>query len=486
MSTTDTSQTTGIKTTSIAGDVAVGRNVSAGGTMYVAGSTTVGHNMTVKGWLEAANIKGAIKGIFSTLEELKSAYPVPETGWAAGVGTASPFTLYIVKEQNGLNTWVASGGTLDITVDMTEYTEQVEQLRQEVGVVSSDIIELEQGKQDVLTAGDKIDITDNTISVTGVYGQTEVDQKFAKTGSDIMTIASSLTDEINTVRKSVTAVDTALTEFEATKGKNGGIAPLDASGKVPTQNLPGYISQVVEFGGIKSVAGVRASTLEKSSTDDGCTVYFDGSYRKTFLIYYDGLYYTDWLDSERFGTAGDRGITPGNDKIFVDTSTDNTYRWSGSTLSLIGSGLSLGHTSSTAFPGDEGAVLQEQITNVYTKTEADAEIMEVKSYADSKVSSLSNTVYTKTDVDGFIKDAKAYADTGDEKLSDAIDEVSRKITNAYTKTEVDVMFGNVNSKITDTKTELNTSIKTLSDKVDDMATTLNFKIVVDPDCNPFV
>ena len=45
----------------------------------------------------------------------------------------------------------------------------------------------------------------------------------------------------------------------------------------------------------------------------------------------------------------------------MDVSTNKTYRWSGTTLAVIGSDLALGHSSGTAFPGDEGADLQERI-----------------------------------------------------------------------------------------------------------------------------
>lgn len=50
-----------IPTKQIDGDVAVGRNVSMGGSGTVRGSMTVGHNLTVEGWLEAKNIRDRTK-----------------------------------------------------------------------------------------------------------------------------------------------------------------------------------------------------------------------------------------------------------------------------------------------------------------------------------------------------------------------------------------------------------------------------------------
>ena len=70
-------------------------------------------------------------------------------------------------------------------------------------------------------------------------------------------------------------------------------------------------------------------------------------------------YYNNWLDADKFGeTATIDGRTPDSGKIYTCTSSNKTYRWSGSELVTIGSDLALGHTASTAFPGDEGAVLQ--------------------------------------------------------------------------------------------------------------------------------
>lgn len=87
------------------------------------------------------------------------------------------------------------------------------------------------------------------------------------------------------------------------KGTAGGLAELDTSGKVPSSQLPSYVDDVLE---------------------------------------YDG--------KANFPTAGETG------KIYVDTSANITYRWSGSTYVEIGSSLALGETSSTAFRGDYGKI----------------------------------------------------------------------------------------------------------------------------------
>lgn len=128
-----------IKTTQIDGDVSVGRNVAIGGKADIAGSVHVGHNMKVDGWLEAPNIKGANKGIFLTVQELREAYPNPHDGWMAGVGASTPFTAYVGKGGD----WVATGGTIEVTVDMSQYTEGVEQLQEDIDAVKADVRTLE-------------------------------------------------------------------------------------------------------------------------------------------------------------------------------------------------------------------------------------------------------------------------------------------------------------------------------------------------------
>ena len=87
------------------GDLSVGRDLSVGGDSQLRGNATVGHNLTVKGWLEARNIKWANKGLFTSEEALKKAYPRPEKGWWAIVGKTLPGDIYVAE--NGA--WVPTG-----------------------------------------------------------------------------------------------------------------------------------------------------------------------------------------------------------------------------------------------------------------------------------------------------------------------------------------------------------------------------------------
>lgn len=123
-------------------------------------------------------------------------------------------------------------------------------------------------------------------------------------GANKTTVDSSLSSSsTNPVQNKV--VNSALSGKLATslKGAANGLAELDANGKVPTSQLPSYVDDVLEYSA-------------KSS----------------------------------FPTTGETG------KIYVDTATNKTYRWSGSAYVEISASLALGTTSSTAYYGDKGKV----------------------------------------------------------------------------------------------------------------------------------
>lgn len=73
----------GHKITPIDGDLAVSRNAEIGGDADIHGKARVAGSLKVEGFLDAPNIKGAVKGLFATEEELKREYPNPRPGWCA-------------------------------------------------------------------------------------------------------------------------------------------------------------------------------------------------------------------------------------------------------------------------------------------------------------------------------------------------------------------------------------------------------------------
>lgn len=94
-----------VKTTQLDGDVSVGRNTSIGGNITIQGGGRVKGTFVIDGWLDAKNIKGSNKGIFTTAEKLREAYPRPHDGWWAIVGKSLPSPIYVGDGGE----WVATG-----------------------------------------------------------------------------------------------------------------------------------------------------------------------------------------------------------------------------------------------------------------------------------------------------------------------------------------------------------------------------------------
>jgi hypothetical protein len=352
-----------IPTKQIDGDVAVGRNVSMGGTGTVRGSLTVGHNLTVEGWLEAKNVKGPNKGLFKTAAQLRESYPNPQDGWWALVaveGSASSDHLGQLFMADG-GTWVAQvdsdGNALlkgNPTIDSTEYLEAVEQMTADLDAVKVDVsqnaTDIKSLRSTQTTQGDSI----NSLS-----------EKVTQAQADITAGVAS----IATLNKSVTQAQADIDAIEASKGKASGIAPLGEDGKISSEYMPENVDDVLEFSDEVESVTVVTSTLDKKSTDEGCAVVYNTA-SCSFIIQYtttaDGVetkdYYNDWLDAEAFGTTnGNYGKKPHAGKIYIDVKNNKSYRWNGSDLVVLSSDLALGHSADNAFPGDEGVDLQDRM-----------------------------------------------------------------------------------------------------------------------------
>lgn len=101
------------------------------------------------------------------------------------------------------------------------------------------------------------------------------------------------------------------------KGANSGVATLGADGKVPSSQLPSFVDDVIEG------------------------------------YYYDGKFYEE--------VAHTTEITPEGGKIYIDLSTEKTYRWGGSTYAEISAGLALGETQGTAYEGSKGKQVADNL-----------------------------------------------------------------------------------------------------------------------------
>ncbi len=114
------------------------------------------------------------------------------------------------------------------------------------------------------------------------------------------------------------------------KGAAGGIAELDASGKVPAAQLPSYVGDVIEG-------------------------YLSG-----------GKFYKE--------SAHTTQITGESGKIYTDLGTNKTYRWGGSAFVVISETLALGETASTAYPGNKGKTAYEHSQSAHAPANAEANV----------------------------------------------------------------------------------------------------------------
>lgn len=145
------------------------------------------------------------------------------------------------------------------------------------------------------------------------------------------------------------------------KGDLNGVAELDANGKVPASQLPGYVDDIVDFEGIMQLP----PTLEMGSYSGapaGIAYVRTGAYFVARTS--DNKCYGNWggdpeeniAPPESYGTYENSRWVPVPGKLYTDTSTNKVYRWSGSALVEISSSLALGETASTAYRGDRGKI----------------------------------------------------------------------------------------------------------------------------------
>lgn len=111
-------------------DLIVDRHATVGGNTTLRGDTAVGGDLRVDGWLEAPNIKSALKGLYASAETLMRQWPRPEPGWFALVGDTLPATLFRSEEGKWVNCGVAPES---FSVDMHQFKQllQAENLRAE-------------------------------------------------------------------------------------------------------------------------------------------------------------------------------------------------------------------------------------------------------------------------------------------------------------------------------------------------------------------
>lgn len=175
------------------------------------------------------------------------------------------------------------------------------------GLSTNDYTTDEKNKLAGIEAGANKTVVDSALSATSTN---PVQNKVINTAiSNLNTLVGDISVS-NQITDAIDGLNLSSTYIAATqKGAANGLAELDSSGKVPSAQLPSYVDDVLEYSA-------------KSS----------------------------------FPSTGEAG------KIYVDTSTNLTYRWSGSAYVEISPSLAIGTTSSTAFRGDYGNIAYTHAT----------------------------------------------------------------------------------------------------------------------------
>ena len=193
------------------------------------------------------------------------------------------------------------------------------------------------------------DKVDKSGAVTGVKGGSETNYRTGNINITKTNIGLGNVDNTSDLDKPVsTATQTALNgKLNASlKGTANGLAELDTNGKVPSSQLPSYVDDVLEYSGLATFPG-----------------------------------------------TGESG------KIYVDTSSNKTYRWSGSSYTEISASLALGENHTTAYYGDLGKAAYDHASETKLNTATASGLYKIAATANGHISSL--TAVTKSDITGL-------------------------------------------------------------------------------------
>ena len=130
------------------------------------------------------------------------------------------------------------------------------------------------------------------------------------------------------------------------KGAVNGVAELGADGKVPANQLPAYVDDIIELLDITSTA---------PSTCANGDLYYNTTSKKIF-------------EATAIDTWSDTGVTPESGKIYTDLKNNKTYRWGGNDMVEISESLAIGETQGTAYDGKKGKDLADKVDTITTAT----------------------------------------------------------------------------------------------------------------------
>lgn len=172
--------------------------------------------------------------------------------------------------------------------------------------------------------------------VTGDLATEVSERKAADTalGTRINNEVTARTEADTTLQTNIDTVQDNLDNFIATKGKANGLASLGSDGKVPSEQLPSYVDDVIDV----------YATYDKSPTGDlsNISLFADADHNTPIT-----------------GEAG---------KIYQNVTTGEPgyqFRWTGTTWSLIVSGgVVIGEITGTAYDGAKGKTTTDNLNDL--------------------------------------------------------------------------------------------------------------------------
>lgn len=183
----------------------------------------------------------------------------------------------------------------------------------------SDRTNADNALKEELTVAINKEVSDRTTADNTL--NTKIDKEISDRTAADTALKTELTEDINDVLA-------ALNAFKATKAQANGLASLDENGKVPANQLPSYVDDVIDVYATYDVSATNGVTNIKLYTDEDHT---------TAVVGEAGKSYND--------------ITPDHPGY--------QFRWSGTTwVQIVSGGLIIGEITGTAFDGAKGKALE--------------------------------------------------------------------------------------------------------------------------------
>lgn len=175
-------------------------------------------------------------------------------------------------------------------------------------------------------------------------------------------------------------------------GTANGVASLGSDGKVPSSQLPSYVDDVLEY--------------------DNKTA---------------------------FPETGEGG------KIYVDKSTNKTYRWGGTAYVLISSSLALGETSGTAYEGSKGKKNTDDINELKNNKADKSELASVDEQVKTNADQIKALQLSKQDT--LVSGTNIKQINGESLLGSGNITVTTDLSNYYTKPQTDEAINNAKTTV---------------------------------------